>query len=149
MSLTVGASGNKVMQAMTVGTSSGNKAVQAGFIGTASGNKEFYSATSLSAAASPLTVLGFSSGAGVATTTTATATPSNGVGPYTYSWSRASGDSSISIVAPSSSQTSFTGNVTFGESKTATFVCTVTDTSSGDTAVSNAVTANLQEIGGG
>lgn len=47
MTLQVGASGNKEVSAITVGTAGGNKAVLQGWVGTASGNKQFF--TSLTA----------------------------------------------------------------------------------------------------
>jgi len=148
MPITIGTgAGNEVIANVVVGTESGNKTVLNAYVGTASGNELVYS--SFSASASPNSVTGFRTGAGVATTLSTTATPDGGVGPYTYSWARTSGDASISITQPLAATTQFTTSLTSGQSKSASFACTVTDTGTGLSEVTNTVSATLQDIGGG
>jgi len=148
MPITIGTgAGNKVIANVVVGTASGNETVLNAYVGTSGGNKLVY--TALSAAAFPNSVTGFRIGAGVATTISTTATATGGLGPFTYSWARTSGDTEISITAASSATTQFTATLGNGDSFSAQFVCTVTDTGTGLTVDTNAVSAVIEEIGGG
>lgn len=65
------------------------------------------------------------------TTTSTTVTPAGGVSPYTYSWAFVSGDT-LTITSPTAATTTFsiTGLIV-GDSRTATYRCTVTDSTSG------------------
>lgn len=141
---TVGTSGgNKTIAAITVGTASGNKAVAVGYVGTSGGNKVFF--TALSASASPSFVFG--GGAGIVVTTiTSTATPTGGLGPFTYAWAFVSGDA-VTVESPTLATTAFRGEtMAVGEIRNAIFRCTVTDTATGFTAITNDVAAEVERI---
>lgn len=57
--------------------------------------------------------------------------PVDGVGPYNYAWLRMGGDA-ITLTAPSSALTGFSsGALSIGQSRSAPFQCTVTDTATG------------------
>lgn len=141
---TVGTSGgNKTIAAITVGTASGNKAVAVGYVGTSGGNKVFF--TALSASASPSFVSGSDTGV-VVTTNTSTATPTGGFGPFTYAWAFVSGDA-VTVVSPTLATTAFRGGAMgVGETRNAIFRCTVTDTATGFTAITNDVAAEVERI---
>lgn len=82
-------------------------------------------------------------GAFTVTSPPATAAGYGGSGTYVYyTWSRVSGDSSITITAPSSATTAFSASVQTGHQKSAVFICTIQD-SNGDTAASNQITVTL------
>jgi len=83
-------------------------------------------ALSFSASISPSSVLKTRFGSGSATTATVTATPTGGTGPYTYAWALFSGDA-LTVTAPTSATTAFTGSVGIGEDKSAVYRCTITD----------------------
>jgi len=142
MPLSVGTSGgNKLVAAMTVGTAGGNKDVLVGTVGTSGGNKDFYVAlaASTNATRSGTTV----AGPGVQiTSTTANVTVTGGSGTYTYLWSYVSGDS-FTILAPTASSTAFRANGTTPVSLVGTYICTVTDTVTGKTAVTNNCVVSL------
>lgn len=144
MTATIGtASGNKTVVNITVGTSSGNKAVLLGYVGTSGGNKLFFAA--LSATASPSGVSGANTLPAV-TTNASTATPSGGFGPFTYSWAFVSGDA-ITVLSPTTASTAFRGSaMSVGEIRNAIFRCTVTDTATGFTAVTNDVAAEVERV---
>lgn len=94
----------------------------------------------LSAVAIPSTVFGSSVGSGTATTSTTTATPTGGVAPYTYSWALDTLDGPTPPFAnsPASAGTTFTQTSMLpGDSYSATWICTVTD-SDGTTAQASA-----------
>lgn len=97
----------------------------------------------MSAIADPSSVSG--SGNGTITSGTSTVTVTGGTGPYTYGWVFQSGDSSISADSPGTAATSFTTSVSPGDSKIASFICTVTD-SLLNTATSNAVNAQFTSV---
>ena len=84
----------------------------------------------LTASVSPTTAVGTSDQAsGTVTSNAVVVTASGGTGPYTYAWSQVSGDT-ITINAPTSNSTSFTGNPASPDgSLSGVFKCTVTDDS--------------------
>lgn len=65
------------------------------------------------------------------TTASTTVTPTGGVSPYTYSWALLTGDT-LTITSPTAASTTFsvTGLIS-GDSRTATYRCTVTDSTGG------------------
>lgn len=90
----------------------------------------YTTATPMTASAAPETVAGFSSGGGTATTNETTVTPSGGVGPYTYLWALDLYDALTppTCNSPTSATTDFTQtSIPPGESVSASWVCTVTD----------------------
>lgn len=67
-------------------------------------------------------------GAGTATTAvTNIQNVRNADGEVTYSWARISGDATMSATSPASASTAFSAALTTGQTKTATFRCTVSD----------------------
>ena len=96
------------------------------------------------ATASNTSRIGSRSGAGSVTTSTVTITPTGAGGAVSYNWYFIGGDSSISITAATSAATAFTGSVSSGETKTATFACAVTDAGTGST-ITLICTATLTE----
>lgn len=78
-------------------------------------------------------VTGSASGAashGTVTSANVTSTVTGGTGPYTYSWQYQSGDATITPVAPTSSASTFTSDVTdAGSPKIASYALQVTDSS--------------------
>ena len=146
MTLTLGtSSGNQSPQAIFVGTSSGNKAVNTAYIGTVSGNQVAYSA--LAATAAPSGEVKTTSGGGSYNTDDVyTATPSGGVGPFTYAWARVSGDTQVTINSDSTPSTRFQITYGIGESYSAIFACTVTDTETGLSTVSNSVSITFLDV---
>jgi hypothetical protein len=99
-----------------------------------------YSAFSISA--SPSSLLTTRSGA----TVTVTAT---GTGPFTYSWSNTGAATSptMSATAPSAATTAFTAVMPVNADIIATWTCTVTDGSTGNT-LSTSLTAELSSTSG-
>lgn len=140
------ASGNKIIQPIYVGTASGNKRVSLIYVGTASGNKLVYS-DSITASSSPTSVSGSSTSINVTSGST-TVTVTNGIGPFTYAWSvSTSGGYTISANSPSSATTTFSANIVITPDSTAgTATCLVTDTATGNTATTNAVSISLQRL---
>jgi hypothetical protein len=99
-------------------------------------------AAALSASVSPTSVSGSGSTATITSTATATASASGGSGPFSYSWTKVSGGA-ITPATPGSATTKFTATgTTAGESRTAVFKCTITD-SVGQTAVTANVTVTI------
>lgn len=98
-------------------------------------------AATFNATASPST-LSASGASGSVTTASATASVSGGSGPYAYAWTKVSG-AAINITSPSAASTTFgaTG-LAAGESRTATFRCTVTD-SNGQTDATGTVSVTI------
>ena len=84
------------------------------------------SSGALTATASKSSVVGTRVGAGTATTATVTITPAGGTAPYTYAWANKSGDT-IAPTAATSATTAFSASVIVGETKSAVYTCTVTD----------------------
>ncbi|MEL7445567.1 MAG: hypothetical protein AAGK02_07115 [Pseudomonadota bacterium] len=66
------------------------------------------------------------SGAGTGTTNSVTASATGGTGPYTYAWSKVSGDT-FTVNGPSAASTSFSATVSAGETKSAVYKVTATD----------------------
>lgn len=133
-------SGNKAIGNVVVGTASGNKTVSVGYIGTTTGNKVWFSA--LSASAAPDFVSG-TAGVPTVVTSPSTATPSGGIGPFTYAWAFLSGGA-ITAVSPTSATTVFQGTgMASPETRTSFFECTITDTGTGLSAVTNTVEAEV------
>ena len=60
------------------------------------------------------------------TSTTATATPVGGTGPFTYAWTKVSGDT-LTVTNPTNASTAFRASIGPGDSRFATYRCTVTD----------------------
>lgn len=91
----------------------------------------------LSASVSPTFASGSNGGFGVSgfviTDSTVTVTPINPIGGISYSWTRISGSINISATAPTNATTAFSGASITGF-ETATFRCTITDASTGQTA---------------
>ena len=56
----------------------------------------------------------------------ATATPTGGTAPYTYAWTKVSGDT-MTVTNSTSASTAFRASVGPGDSRSATYRCTVTD----------------------
>jgi hypothetical protein len=75
------------------------------------------------------------------------AIPDGGAEPYSYLWAQTGGTGTWAIASPTSAITNFTGgNCGPGDSLSATFHCTVTD-SAGNSAVTGTVTATVTNIG--
>ena len=85
---------------------------------------------SMTATASPTSLYKTTTGSS-ATTNSVTVTPSGGTSPYTYAWTLLSGDT-LTVTSPSAATTTFskTGMGT-GDSFSATYRCTVTDSTGG------------------
>lgn len=81
-------------------------------------------------------------GSGPFTTAAITATPSGGTGPYTYAWTLASGDSSITPSSSSAQNPTFSASGTAPQTKTASYICTATD-SLGSSGVSSSVAIDI------
>jgi hypothetical protein len=65
------------------------------------------------------------------TTSSTTVTVTGGVSPYTYSWSKVSGDT-LTVDSPTAATTTFTATgLVEGDSRDATYRCTVTDSTGG------------------
>ena len=146
MPSSVGTSGgNKTIAAITVGTSGGNKGVLVGYVGTSGGNKVWFSA--LSASASPSS---FSQTTVTAPDTNingpATASVSGGIGPFTYAWSRTGGSATVTATAPTSAATSFSAFQGSAGVITSTWICTVTDTATGFSAITNTVSTSMRAL---
>lgn len=69
---------------------------------------------------------GNSTGVTLITSSTAYATPTGGTSPYTYAWTKVGGDT-MTATNPTSASTAFRLGVGPGDSKSATYRCTVTD----------------------
>ena len=79
----------------------------------------------------PNTLNAFVSGTSEATTGAAVVTAYNGTPTYAYSWVRTAGDSTITANSSGAATTTFTcTGLTSGETNSATFRCTVTDSAS-------------------
>lgn len=98
--------------------------------------------SAISASASPASVSGHTPTSGTVNTNATTCTVSGGTSPYSYGWKYVSGDASITATSPTMASTLFTGSVTPGQIKVATYACTVTD-HNGIEVTSNPVTARL------
>lgn len=97
----------------------------------------------MTAAAAPTATSGTRIGGGLTYSGTVTASPTGGTGPYTYAWARTGGGTTTEATTPSAASTTFrTYFDTGGQSRTAYFVCTVTD-SLGAVANTAAVTVSL------
>jgi hypothetical protein len=80
----------------------------------------------MSLAVSPTTLVRFGS-TSTLTTNTTTATPTGGSSPYTYAWTKVSGDT-LTVTASTSATTAFQATgLSVGDSRAATYRCTVTD----------------------
>lgn len=83
-------------------------------------------------------------GAGTGTTSvTSIQNVRNAAGDVTYSWARISGDATMSATSPASASTAFSAALTAGQTKTATFRCTISD---GTNTVFKDCTATVAEI---
>lgn len=85
------------------------------------------------------------------TSSTVTVTASGGSGGYSYSWARTAGDAGITATAPSAATTAFSASLAPDTSKSATFVCTITDASGAVQTATVEVTLSLiyTDISGG
>jgi hypothetical protein len=100
----------------------------------------------LTAAVSPMSVSHSAAGSNQATTN-ATCTAAGGFPSYTFSWSRISGSTAISATAPSAATTAFsTSGLAIDQTRTAVFVCTVTD-AAGQVVQSSNVSVSLHRLG--
>lgn len=105
-------------------------------------------AAGLSAIASVGSISHVYSGASTATSESTTITPSGGTPGYTYAWTRVSGSTDISADSASAATTTFsvTGMVD-GETASATFRCTVTDSASATYTVDIPVYFERDDVG--
>ena len=128
---------------------SGNALRTATFLKARNGSvvlKSTFSA--MSASASPVDFNAYQSSSSPIDITTgqATASPQGGVAPFTYAWSSATG---WTVVSPAAATTGFRADdVPAFESASATFDCTITD-STGASAVNNQINATATNLGGG
>jgi hypothetical protein len=98
------------------------------------------SVASLSATASP-TTLSITGSATSLTTAASTVSPAGGTPSYSYAWARTSGSTAITITSPTAASTTFGAtSLSAGESRTATFRCTVTDSLAATATVDVSVT---------
>ena len=81
---------------------------------------------SLNVAPSSVSGTGDSHAAILITSSTATATPTGGTAPYTYAWTKVSGDT-LTVTNPTNASTAFRASIGPGDSRGATYRCTVTD----------------------
>lgn len=94
----------------------------------------------LAATASPSTIAGSGNTSIITTSQNATATATGGVGPFTYAWTRGSTIGDIQAVSPSAASTVFRATgIGPGATWDAIFICTVTDTATGQTVATNSV----------
>jgi hypothetical protein len=70
-------------------------------------------------------------------------TAHGGIPGYTYGWVRTSGSALITATAPSASSTTFTATLSANQEVSATFTCTVTDSTGAFQTVSVEVTIEL------
>lgn len=147
--LTIGTSGgNKTAYALTVGTSGGNKTVFEGWVGTSGGNKQFFSASPI-VSATP-TDQSYDDTPSSLIFAPETASVLGGVGPFTYLWTYtgtsggtftfAGGIVTLSTCTPQ------VASVAPLATASASLICTVTDTTTGLTGVSNTVALEYNRI---
>jgi hypothetical protein len=105
--------------------------------------KQFY--TRFSVSVSPTAVSKFTGSTGTQLTGSVTVTV-EGTGPFTYSWARFSGDIEILATSSTSATTTFQANLSGGDAFSTSFVCTVTDTSTGDTLQTDVVSVVIEHI---
>jgi hypothetical protein len=97
----------------------------------------------LTASVSPTSISGSGTTATITTATSAVVTPAGGSGNYSFSWTKVSGGT-ITAVSPTSASSKFrAASTTAGETRTAVFHCTVTDTTTGSTAVAANVSITI------
>lgn len=100
----------------------------------------------LAATASPDSVVG-STGNSFATTGTTSVTVTGATGALSYSWRHVTGDGGFNALQANSATTDFGGSLLFsGETKSADFVCDVTDAGTGQTVMTNIVNATINRI---
>lgn len=122
--------------------SGANRAVQRVYVFSGGANRLVFSALSASISPASINTLGNPSAA-------VTCTPAGNVGSCTFSWVRTSGDTRISANSPSSATTQFSRTgFAIGEIASASFTCTVTDTSTNTTAVASIVVTMERQVGG-
>ena len=104
-------------------------------------------AAAMSVTLSPTTLNKFTASSS-ATTNTTTATASGGVAPYTYAWAKVSGDA-INCASPSSDTTAFNASgLATGDSLSAIYRLTVTDSTGGTPLTSTAdITVTITNVG--
>lgn len=96
---------------------------------------------SFSASVSPLFASDAVSGGGqTATTNSVTVTPTGGTGPYTYAWTKDSGDVFTLSGASSASTTFSIASLPAGDTRSAVYRCTVTDSLAATCSVTIGVT---------
>ena len=71
----------------------------------------------------------YKDGTGTITTASVTAVPSGQTGSVTYAWTKVSGDT-MTVTSPTSSSTTFSTAPGFGNTKSAIYKCTATDSAS-------------------
>jgi hypothetical protein len=75
------------------------------------------------------------------TTKIVTVSPVNGVAPFTYLWERTSGDTTINPTSNMAASTAFSNTgMTIGETNTAVFRCTITDSTAATAEITASVT---------
>lgn len=113
-----------------------------GFTGTADVTVTISRAATLTASVTPTSVSGSGSTASITTSGQATASASGGSGPFSYSWTKVSGGTITAVSATASATTFRATGMANGESRTATFKCTITD-NVGQTATTANVTITI------
>lgn len=100
------------------------------------------SAKALSASVSPTSLSGSSTSSSVSTSGSATVTPAGGSGSYSYAWEATSG-TGISPNSGSSRTTGFSSTLSQGQTRNGSWRCLVTDTVTGDSVYTSAVSISL------
>lgn len=107
-----------------------------------------YSALAAITDTNSVTGLGSSTSSIAVTTGSVTASPVNGIGPFTYAWTQVGG-ATWTINSPTAATTTFTSPAAPPYVvRNAQFICTITD-ASGASAPTPAVSAQVNNIGGG
>jgi hypothetical protein len=123
-------------------TSGANRPVQRVYVYSGGANRLVFSALAASISPSSINTTGNPS-------PSATCNVSGNVGTVTYSWVRTSGDTRITVNAPSSAATNFSRTgFALNEIASATFTCTVTDTGTGLT-TSASINVTMERAGSG
>lgn len=99
-------------------------------------------ASTLNAAMQAGTVSGSRSDAGSVTSAAAVLLPTGGTPPYTYAWTKISGDT-LTVTSPTAASSTFSSTLTDGQTKSAVYRCTVTDSAGVPATAYDDVTINL------
>lgn len=141
MPLSVGTgAGNKILTAVFVNTPAGQKPLDLIYVGTGAGNKVIFSA--LAASASPSSVSGSGTAGSPIQTAISSVSVTGGTGSYSYLWTQ-TGGAVMAPTAATAAATRFLATPPTPQVRVATWICTVTDTGTGQTTDTNVVTATL------